>query len=231
MPLERVRDVAPAPAEWYQNLCDKSGADGLVVLDMFSCFYRRYNNPYPSAWVITSNIWSVYDAEAKKIIDRHPQTDTLIWDGTDETGRKIDFKVPDKRSAIALASGIIGSNYAKHLVPYWIGVNRQIMWSNDAELKRAAQLARNDDWSSASAIWAKWAAGSNSSKKLISLYNLALTSEMNGDYEKAMQYIRQAESEIKGKAFTAKSDAIRKYAAVLTKRLDELNKLKQQHAN
>lgn len=231
MPVERVKDVRPAPAEWYKNLCEKSGSDGLVVLDMFSCFYRRYNNPYPSAWVITSNIWSVYDAKTEKIIDRHPQTDTLIWDGSDENGKSAKFKIPGKKSAVALASGVIGANYSKHLVPNWIKVNRQIMYNNDPELKKAAQLAQKHNWTDASAIWNKLAESSSSSKKSISLYNLALASEMNGETDKALQQINQAVAMINGKGPTDKNDAIRKYASVLLKRQSDLNKLKQQHAN
>lgn len=231
MPVERVKDVRPASPEWYKNLCIKSGADGLIVLDMFSCFYRRYNNPYPSAWVITSNIWSVYDANTEKIIDRHPQMDTLIWDGSDENGRSAKYKIPDKRNAITLASGVIGANYSKQLVPNWIKVNRQIMFSNDTELKKAAQLAQKESWADASAIWNKLALSSNNSVKSIALYDLALASEMNGDTDKALQFINQAVSLIIGKGSTDKNDAIRKYATVLSKRQNELNKLKQQHAN
>lgn len=231
MPVTRVKDVRPAPAEWYKNLCESSGSDGLVVLDMFSCFYRRYNDPYPSAWIITSNIWSVYDAKTEKIIDRHPQTDTLIWDGSDENGRSANFKIPGKKSAVALASGVIGANYSKHLVPNWIKANRQIMFSNDPELKKAAQLAGKNNWSEASAIWNKLAENSTNTKKTISLYNLALASEMNGETDKAVQFINQAVTLIGGKGRTEKNDAIRKYASVLSKRQSDLNRLKQQHAN
>lgn len=231
MPVDWVNDVRPAPPEWYREICEKSGADGLIVLDMFSCFYRHYYTPYPSAWVITSNIWSVYDAKARKIIDRHPQVDTLIWDGQDEMGRTLKSKVPDKKEAIAMASGVIGTNYSKHLVPNWIKVNRQIMCNSDPELKKAAQLARKDNWNDASVIWKKFIEGNNTTKKTISLYNLALASEMTGDTEKAIQTIDQAVALIKGKGPSDKNEAIRKYASVLAKRQIELKKLKQQHAN
>lgn len=231
MPTERVKDIRPASPEWYKSLCEESGADGLVVLDMFSCFYRRYNNPYPSAWVITSNIWSVYDSKSAKIIDRHPQMDTLIWDGMDDNGKSGKFKIPDKKNAVAMAAGAIGTNYAKHLVPNWLKVNRQIMYNNNPELKKAAQQAQKNNWTEASAIWTKLAESGNKSMKSIALYNLALSSEMNGDTDKALQMINQASQLVKGTGPTDKNDAIRKYATILVKRQNELNKLKQQNAN
>lgn len=231
MPVERVKEVRPASPEWYKSICEKSGADGLIVLDMFSCFYRRYNTPFSSARVISSNIWSVYDARSEKIIDRHPQIDTLIWDGQDELGKPVTFKVPDKKSAIALASGVMGVNYSKHLVPNWVKVNRQIMFTSNTDLQLAARLARKEKWNEASTIWTRLADDNNITKKTISLYNLALASEMNGDTDKAVQLIQRASALIIGKGDTEKNNAIRKYATVLVKRQNELNQLKLQHAD
>ena len=64
-PVVRVREIRPAKAEWYKNLAAQTGADGLILLDMFSCFYSL-NQEDRIANVVTSNIWSVYDARREK---------------------------------------------------------------------------------------------------------------------------------------------------------------------
>jgi len=224
MPETHVKDIRPASPEWYKSLAEETGADGLIVLDMFSCFYRENSNPYPSAWVITSNIWSVYDTKAEKIIDRHPQMDTLVWDDNDGQIKK--FKIPDKKSAVALAAGVIGANYSKHLLPGWIKVDRVIMSNDNPELKKASALAQKSNWTDASAIWSKLAGSPNKSQKTVALYNLALASEMNGDTDKALQFINQAAKASTGLFQSGQNDAVRRYAAVLYRRQNDLNKLK-----
>jgi len=41
----RVKEILPNKTEWYSNLAKKTGADGLVLLDMFSYFYSKSSNP------------------------------------------------------------------------------------------------------------------------------------------------------------------------------------------
>ena len=229
LPRTREKEIRPAIPTWYKRVAEKTGADGLILLDMFSCFYRQNSSPSPSAWVITSNIWSVYDAKAQKLIDRHSQVDTLLWDGTDEDGQGKKFRIPGKKDAIALASGVIGANYSKHIIPAWAKVERQIMTDNNPDLKTAADLAKKNNWADASAIWNKYTGKGNKTLKVIALYNLALASEMNGDIDKALEMISLAAKESSGTFKSAQNDAVRRYAIVLYRRQNDLNKLKLQN--
>ncbi len=226
----RVKEIRPANPEWYKNLAEKTNADGLILLDMFSCFYRQNNNPAPNAWVITSNIWSVYNAKAQKLIDRYQQVDTLMWDGTDVNGEGWKFRVPEKKVAVALASGVIGANYSKHIIPGWNMVDREIMVNNEPELKQAAALARKNNWGDASAIWNKYTRKGNKTLQVVALYNLALASEMDGDVNKAIEIINLAAKASTGAFKSAQNNAVRKYAVILYRRQNDLNKLKLQNA-
>lgn len=227
-PVNRVKEIRPAKGEWYSNLADKTGADGIILLDMFSCFYSQ-SDEESYAKVVTSNIWTVYARKQQKIIDRFVHIDTLYWDGKDEAGNYKKSLIPEKQAAIPIAAGIIGANYAKHILPSWTMVYRDIMTSGDAEFKKAAKLAKENKWEEASSIWQKGAESKNKSKKIISLYNLALASEMNGDVDQALKLTSQAATASSGVFRSSENEAVRKYSAVLYRRRIELNKLSTQY--
>jgi len=220
----RVQEILPNKTEWYSNLANKTGTDGLILLDMFSCFYSKQTNP-ETATVVTSNIWSFFDNAKQKITNRYTQIDTLYWDGTDETGKVKKSLIPKKDAAIPIAGGMIGVNYAKHIQSSWILVNRDIMVDNHDEFKKAAQLAMKNDWESASAIWQKHAESKNKQKRIISLYNLAIASEINGDIDLGLKFTAQAATASSGAFRSNENELVRKYSAILYQRKVEINKL------
>ncbi len=230
-PEIRTKEIRPDKADWYKNVSSQADADGLILLDMFSCFYSDYenNNPTPFANVITSNIWSIYDAGQHKIINRYAQIDTLFWDGTDDAGHYKKIRIPEKKAAIAIAAGVIGKNYSKYLIPAWTTVYRDIMTCKQPELSMAAKLAQKNKWEEASAIWQKYIESKSKQNKIVALYNLALTNEMNGNIDQAIEYTDRAAKMSSGAFLADENRAIRKYSAVLYQRKIEINKLDAQN--
>jgi len=88
IPAEKAKKIGPNKADWYKMLSKQSNADGLIILDMFSCFYSTYklDDSGTGANVFTSNIWTFYDSKKQKITNRFVQIDTLYWDGKDDNG-------------------------------------------------------------------------------------------------------------------------------------------------
>ena len=225
-PLIRIKKIGPNKADWYKIITQQTNADGLIILDMFSCFYSNLDNT--TANVVTSNIWSFYDAKKQKITDRFVQIDTLYWDGRDESGLK-KIRIPAKKEAITLAAGIIGENYSKHIQPSWTMVYRDIMVCKNPDLNLAEKLARKNNWEDASAIWQKYADGKNKRNQIVALYNLALASEMNGDVDQAIKLTDRAAKVSTGFFWSLENEAVRKYSAVLYQRKTELKKLNTQY--
>jgi len=224
---KRVKEVRPNKIEWYQNLASRTRSDGLILLDMFSCFYSR-SSEASVANVVTSNIWSFYDNNKQKITNRYVQIDTLYWDGTDETGKSKKTLIPKKEAAIPIAAGVIGTNYAKHIQPSWTLVYRDIMTCDQEELKKAASLAKKNDWEAATAIWQNYAESKNKKNKIIALYNLALASEINGDVDQALKLTSEAATASSGTFRSTENKAVRKYSGILYQRRTEINKLRVQ---
>lgn len=231
MPERRVKEIKFANPEWYKNNAVHTRADALIILDMFSCFYSSNDdgNYSPLATVVTTNIWSVYDAKKQKLIDRYAQIDTLYWDGTDDSGKFKKNLIPEKKAAIPLAAGIVGENYSKRVLPGWTLVYRDIMSCKKQDLKQAAELAGKNKWDEAAGIWQKYENSKNTRNRIIALYNLALTNEMNGNIDQALKLTAKAAEASSGFFMSMENEVVRKYAAVLYKRQKELIKLQSQH--
>lgn len=231
MPEIKVKEVTFANPDWYKDNADLIHADGLIILDMFSCFYS-YNSEKdytPLANVVTSNIWSLYDFHRQKIIDRYSQVDTLFWDGIDAKGKFHQKWIPEKKAAIPLAAGIVGKNYAKRILPGWSLVYRDIMTCNKPDLKKAAKQASKNEWDDAVITWQKYENSKNKRNKIIALYNLALSFEMNGNIEKALELTSEAAKASSGFFMSMENEVVRKYAVVLNRRQNELTKLQSQN--
>ncbi len=227
-PRSRVNEIRPANTEWYKALAEKNGADYLVLLDMFSCFYSISSVEYsPEAKIVTSNIWSVYSAKSQKVIDRFSQIDTLYWSGLDEHANSTKTIIPDKKNAIAMAAGVIGQNYSKHILPSWAKVERTYMLSNDPTLQQAVKMAQNNQWEQAIAIWKNYSECKNKSKRASALFNLAIACEMNGDIDKAIEYTDKAAKISSGIFLGSVNEQVRKYSLVLYQRKNEITKLNQ----
>ncbi|HZL11419.1 MAG TPA: DUF6340 family protein [Prolixibacteraceae bacterium] len=229
-PQMRVNEIRPDRSEYYQNISEKTGADALILLDMFSCFYSQSEtNSTPVANVVISNIWSVYNVRKQKITDRFTQVDTLYWDGIDENEHFSKLRIPAKKDAIFLAAGIIGKNYSKHILPAWTKASRNIMTCDKPELKQASELAQKNKWEEASAIWQNYSDSKSKRNKVISVYNLALASEMNGDIDKAIELTAQAATISSGAFMSSENEVVRNYSAVLYRRKIEISKLNAQN--
>lgn len=231
MPERRVEEIRLANKDWYENNAEHTRADGLIILDMFSCFYSSNDdgNYSPLATVVTTNIWSVYDAKKQKVVDRYAQIDTLYWDGTDDSGKFKKNLIPEKNAAIPLAAGIVGENYSKRILPGWSLVYRDIMTCKKPDLKKAAELASKNKWDEAAGVWEKYVESKNSRNRIIALYNLAISNEMSGNVEKALELTAKAAEASTGFFMSMENEVVRKYAAVLYKRQKELIKLQSQH--
>lgn len=229
-PQTKAKKIGPNKADWYKILSKQTNAEGLIILDMFSCFYSYHDQDGSDAVanVVTSNIWTFYDANKQKITDRFVQIDTLYWDGRDENGIR-KTRIPAKKEAITLSSGVIGHNYSKHLIPSWTMVYRDVMDCGNSDLNKAGKLALKSNWEEASAIWKRHLDDRNTRNRIVALYNLALASEMNGDVDGAIELINQAAKASTGFFWSLENEFIRKYAAILYQRKTELKKLSTQY--
>ncbi len=151
--------------------------------------------------------------------------DTIYWDGLDNRQNYLASIIPDKKAAMQIAAGLVGVNYSKNIIPSWATVYRNTLSSNQADSKKAAELAKMNKWEEASELWEKYTESKNKRYKIHALYNLAIASEMDGNIEAAIELNNKASKISPSPVFANENEIIRKYSAVLAKRKIELAKL------
>ena len=226
LPVQYVKNINPPSKKLIQKISSHTHADALILLDTYSSFYSVYpnqDNGQSYAKVVTASIWTIYDVSKVKIINHSSLVDTLYWDGLDESDNYSASRIPNKKEAMKIAAGLVGVKYSKNIVPSWATVYRQTLSCNEADFKKAAELANKNNWDEASALWEKYTESPNKRFQIQSLFNLAVASEMNGNMEAATELISKA-SKI-GSSNAIEKQAISKYAAILAKRKIELNKI------
>ena len=228
LPVQYVKNINPPSKKLIQKISSDTYADALILLDMFSSFYSIYPNPdngHSIAKVVTASIWTIYEPSKLQILNHTSLVDTLYWDGLDESDNYSASRIPNKKAALKIAAGLAGVKYSKNIVPSWATVYRQTLSSNQIDFKKAAELAKKNNWDQASALWEKYIDSSKKRYKMQALFNLAVASEMNGDIEAATELISRASKVSSSASYATENKTIRQYSAVLAKRKIELNKI------
>lgn len=227
LPVQHVKNITPPSKKLIQKISSDTNADALILLDTYSSFYSVYpsqeDNERSIAKVVTASIWTIYDASKAQIINHTSLVDTLYWDGKDNSGNYSASRIPNKKAAMKIAAGMVGIKYSKNIVPSWATVYRETLSCNEDDFKKAAELAKKNNWDQASDLWEKYTESPKKRFQRLALYNLAVASEMNGDIDMAIELISRA-SKI-GSSNNIEKQTISKYAAILAKRKIELNKI------
>lgn len=227
-PVQFVKNIHAPSKTLIQEIASKTGADALILLDMYSGFYSIYKNSDDGrsiAKVVTASIWTIYDIQKNRMINHTSLVDTVYWDGLDSKENYLASRIPDKKAAMQIAAGLVGVNYSKNIIPFWATVYRNTLSCNQADFKKAAGLAKMNKWEEATEIWKKYTESKNKRHKIYSLFNLAIASEMDGNIETAIELNNKASKISSSPVFADENEIIRKYAAVLAKRKIELAKL------
>jgi hypothetical protein len=228
LPLQYVKRIGPPSKKLIDQVSSDTNAQAVILLDMYSSFYSVYPNPDNDrsiAQVVTASIWTIYDPVKFKILHHTSQVDTFYWDGLDEQENYKASRIPNKKAAMQIAAGLAGVKYSKNVVPSWAKVYRKTLSFNQKDFKKAAQLAKKNQWEEASKLWEKYLESPSKRARIQSLYNLAVANEMNGEIDGASELISKASHVSSSATFNTENKAIRKYSAILAKRKIELNKI------
>ena len=224
----------PFTSRKVQSLCDAYQVDALISLDklIFKTVLLFKNTYTYSDW----NILSVEVAGELKAVWPEinkaftiPFVDSLIWSLDYYTTEP--FSVQDIQYCMRYLSEYVAQNMHVHFVPHWVSDERWFYTSIYADWKRATAYAAAEKWELAANSWLPLFEKTNKkSQKARLASNLALVHEMNGDFMKALAYAEIAYSIVK--EITAEDDKYRnmqrKYLELLTKRLEDDQKLSEQ---
>lgn len=178
-------------ANELQNITDSTNAHLLISLDYFSSIDALFHNKriaVKSEYVISQAYWNIYDLTKQEYPSFYNRKDTVSWeDATLVTGKK--NVLPPQKDAVLIAADMSGTQFARFLIPHWLGVQRMYYNSGHVDLKQTEQLINEGKWMEAAEIWKANANNSNKSIAAKCKFNMALACEMNGNLDAALEWV------------------------------------------
>ncbi|MDD2438311.1 MAG: DUF6340 family protein [Massilibacteroides sp.] len=225
--------------ETVQSLCDETGTGAIISLDrllfdtnknviaMGSGFFFGAIN------VKISGVLRTYLPGRENPLATVLLSDSIFWTEQGETMEELEAYLPSPSDALREAAKYIGKQAAPYFAPHWQNELRWYYTGASATWKQASAYAAVQRWKEAGALWEslfKQSANKNSQAKIAS--NIAFVQEMQGNYEKALEWAE------KGHSLFQKTDEegrdyklLSQYMLVLQERIRENQKLNIQFGN
>lgn len=219
------------------SLCHAYNADVILSLDRMketdklSEFFFSDSYSYYAALVVkTETQWSIH-YPGKEGYESIAMRDTIYWDHESEN-RNVNLQnLPYRNDALVDASLHTGQSTVKKLVPYWEKVDRYFFYvDNNKQFKQGMDSLYAKKWESAIALWAPLIEKAGSSLKAELCHNIAVTYEIMGDIDKAVDYSIEAKTYAEASSFMSfkYEGIISEYMDKITNRQTEIAKLNQQ---
>ncbi len=224
---------------WQQisSLCELYNADAVIAYE--KNIYRTkigVKNMYDGnlfGYMDASGaiLWRGYNILEKELIFKEAQADTISWEAVDVNIEKVSRKLPRIKDGLIELAEYQGAKIANDLAPYWESQERGYYDAGNYQFMQASEFVRNEQWGEAIKLWKYVFDHSKKKTKARAAYNLALASEISGDYESARYWLDEGVlvlSEIV--AHSAEIDKVRmvKYSIFMDNRLKIVETLKHQ---
>ena len=203
-----------------KQVCDEFKVDALMLLENFhenvNTFYRvGYENSNGAGMTKEYTIyvqiafhsnWRLYQPGEKLKLATFEVNDTIFWERTGPTLQETYEQLPTIKEALLGGAIENGQNLANYISPGWQQQTRNYFITNNQEADKAISFVNKNDLQEAENIWMKFAKATSSGFRSEIEYNLALTSEMKGDFKMAFQW---AQKSLQSKFTTAAEDYVR----------------------
>lgn len=159
-------------------------------------------------------LWRIYSSDSQTPQAAYLYQKSYSWDAAGSSRREAVDNLPKFADVASYVGGEAGIAGLAAFTPVWTTQYREIVSSTNSYLKMAQNKVDENNWAEAIKIWS-WLVGSNSSSKLKeqAAYNLAVASEVGGNYNLAVSWLDIADSLRSGSQYVAE------YRAVLNDRL------------
>ena len=143
--------------------------------------------------------WRLYDPQSKLVIDEHIYNKNMLFTGKGINPIKAVEAVKRRNETVQEYSQNVGIAYATRYVPNKVRISRDYYTSGTNNFKIAQRRALTGDWNGAADLW-KQELNSTDDKVLgRAYYNMAISSEIDGDLEQAISYASTAYTDYKNK--------------------------------
>lgn len=165
--------------------------------------------------------WRLYTCEGARVLNEKSVASSSYYATEDENPYDAMAELPDGKMSLSQVAIRNAGFYMMEISPYWSTVKRTMYLYGNDDLYRAGKNAYNGDWDWATDIWFELTKHPLKSVAKKATYNMALASEVAGDYELAFSWLEKSITDYKDKRAM-------EYKAVLEKRMKEIELLNSQ---
>lgn len=206
--LRKGLSVFPTTLTWneIENLCEEYKVDAIFSLAFYDTdtkvSYKATMMEIPNDLgvkvavpaheltlnTLVENGWRVYDPYNNRIADELEFSDHVVSAGKGINPIKAYEAILGRKEAVLHQSKYSGMDYAQRLLPYKHRVNRDYFVRGTENFKIAQRRAQAGDWDGAAVLWQQETANPDPKIAGRACYNMAISNEINGDLDEAMQW-------------------------------------------
>lgn len=155
-----------------------------------------YNNDqgFLEVWkdIYIANRWVIIDPVNEKVLKEEITVDTLTYLEYGIFVNSTKDKLPKLEDVLAEISWETGRIYAEKYIPTWQNRNRLYFDLPNDGYTEAIKALRYNELNTAAAIFSKYAEHKNDRIAALSKYNMAVVCELKGEYEVALEWLRDS---------------------------------------
>lgn len=136
--------------------------------------------------------WRLYDREATLIRDEFVTRDAVITTGRGINPAEAVKALSGRTEAVQSVSRELGIVFAQRILPYWTRVEREYFVKGNDQFELAKRRAQTGNWDGAGEIWLRQTEHSDPKIAGRAHYNMGIISEINGNLEEAIEWVRMA---------------------------------------
>jgi hypothetical protein len=171
---------------------------------------------YVEAWkdFFIANRWVIIDPREQRVIKDDISIDTLSYTETGFFISATQDKLPETEDVIAELSWETGRIFAEKYIPTWQDRSRLYYHLPNQGYEKAINALLNNDLETAARIFKNYAEHQNDRISALSKYNMAVVCELQGEYDLALQWLRDSYQ-------TKKYNTTQEYIRILKERIEE----------
>jgi len=167
------------------------------------------------------NGWRVYDPHSKYVLDKSSYSDNIVSIGEGINPFKAVEAVAGRKEAVIQMSHDLGNVYARNIKPLTRRVTRSYYVRGTDNFEIGERRAQTGDWDGAAELWEKELDNADAKIAGRAHYNMAISNEINGNLEKAMEFASKSYTDYNNK------EALR-YINILKYRKEQARELDRQ---
>ena len=210
--FEKGLGVFPAALSWeiVDQICKENGVDVLFSLEFYdtdtAADYEMTTVRIPNDLGIVAEIpghriklntvikngWRVYDPADRTIVDQYVSNDQVFSKGEGINPVKALEAIVNRKEAVLSVSSDLGTNYALFTKPEHIRIARDYFVKGSNNFEIAKRRAQTGNWDGAAELWNSELNNPKSKIAGRAFYNMAISNEINGNLNKAIEFASKA---------------------------------------